>query len=94
MFYKNFCIFNMILLISKSFFKPYFIQSLSVHIHPQKPYIKNSTLQDNIYIPDRVFNDIYLMHNLIGTLDENTELNTESDSTDQIYPETRSNARS
>ena len=39
MFYKNFCIFNMILLISKSFFKPYFIQSLSVHIHPRKLYL-------------------------------------------------------
>ena len=38
MFYKNFRIFNMILLISKSFFKPYFIQSLSVHIHPRKLY--------------------------------------------------------
>ena len=38
MFCKNFRIFNMILLISKSFFKPYFIQHLSVHIHPPKLY--------------------------------------------------------
>ena len=41
MFYKNFRIFNMKLLISKSFFKPYFIQSLSVHIHPRKLYVNH-----------------------------------------------------
>ena len=63
MFYKNFCIFNMILLISKSFFKPYFIQSLSVHIHPRKLYVpwpftpipQGGILKD---MPSRWFNKV------------------------------------
>ena len=49
MFYKNFRIFNMILLISKSFFKPYFIQSLSVHIHPRKLYVTGPAQGQNLW---------------------------------------------